>query len=265
MPCDVEDHEGYHNWPEQGELRIWPCERACDYCTFQARDSSALRAHVRDVHQPGDFPLINILPGLNRPPVFNPALHGTSPRPRRQSTINGAQAGYQPMLNANDIDDVVQQAEEDAEEPMDDPPEEQKPTDDPDDDEYHDGPSSSAARGRKIQATPKAQAAAEEANARKRKRGNQRIPGEIFPARMPKTTQRSLIPYGPPRTMPGGGRGGLRPRGDLSPDEEDDLVSWFKSNINGMFHLGHAAGLSRRDIAVATQEVVNHWTFMELE
>lgn len=70
MPCDVEDHDGYHNWPEQGDLRIWPCERACDYCTYQARDSSALRAHVRDVHQPGDFPLITILPGLNRPPVL---------------------------------------------------------------------------------------------------------------------------------------------------------------------------------------------------
>ncbi|KAL0258846.1 hypothetical protein SLS55_006350 [Diplodia seriata] len=248
MPCDIEDHDGCHNWPEQGDLRIWPCERACDYCTYQARDSSALRAHVRDVHQPGDFPLINILPGLNRPPVF----------------VNTAR--QQPMVNARDVEDGAQQAvEDDAEEPVDDIVD-QKPSADPEDYDYQDGPSSSAARGRKIQFTPKAAAAQEEANARKRKRGNQRIPGEIFPARMPKSTHKPS-PYGPPRGMPDsirGNRGGLRPR-NMSPDEEEDLVSWFKSNINGMFYLGHAAGMSRREIAVACQEVVNHWTFIEID
>ncbi|KAF4312954.1 hypothetical protein GTA08_BOTSDO00360 [Botryosphaeria dothidea] len=266
MPCDVEDHGGHHNWPEQGDLRIWPCERACDYCTYQARDSSALRAHVRDVHQPGDFPLINILPGLNRPPVFNPMLHGTPPRPSRQ-------AQQHPYFNQQEIDEVVDQVEDadefaEQQQQQEQQQESDQPDGDPNDDEYQDGPSSSAARGRRIQFTPKAAAAAEEAamsNARKRKRGNQRIPGEIFPARMPKPAGGQYrSPYGPPRMADSVRVRGLRPRNlDRSPEDEEDLVSWFKSNINGMFYLGHAAGLSRREIVQSCQEIVNSWTFLD--
>ncbi|KAL1617737.1 hypothetical protein SLS56_010873 [Neofusicoccum ribis] len=260
MPCDVEDHAGHHNWPEQGDLRIWPCERACDYCTYQARDSSALRAHVRDVHQPGDFTGISILPGLNRPPVFNPALHGTPPRTGRQP---------QPALSNNEIDEVLEQLE-DTDEPQEASEQPEQP-ESHQEDEYQDGPSSSAARGRKIQVTPKAAAAAAEAvsNLSKRKRGGGRIPGEIFPARMPNKTRRIESPYGPPPSIRNGSmadsvRAGLRPR-NLSPEEEEGIAGWFKSNINGMFYLGHAAGMSRREIAVACQEVVNNWTFMEAE
>ncbi|EKG21746.1 hypothetical protein MPH_00917 [Macrophomina phaseolina MS6] len=266
MPCEIEEHAGYHNWPEQGDLRIWPCERACDYCTYQARDSSALRAHVRDVHQPAnaDFPMINILPGLNRPPVFDPMLHGTPPRPSRE-------APHPYHLSPQEVDVIVDQVEDSFEPEHSD--QQQQPTDgDPQDDEYHDGPSSSAARGRRIQFTPKAAAAAEE-NARKRKRGGQRIPGEIFPARMPKPASRYSHPYGPSRNGGGYGAGnmadmvrvrGPRPRDpNRSAEDDEDLVSWFKSNINGMFYLGHAAGLSRREIVQSCQEIVNTWTFID--
>lgn len=125
---------------------------------------------------------------------------------------------------------------------------------------YAEGPSSNAARGRKIQVTPKAAAAAaaaEEAESRKRKRGG-RIPGEIFPPRMARPRNQNGY------YSPGGHSGDFdmaesaRARALRRPDDsrfnEQTAIANFKSSLAGLFYFAEASGLDASQIALATQQ-----------
>ncbi|KAK8258247.1 hypothetical protein IWZ00DRAFT_39657 [Phyllosticta capitalensis] len=61
MPCD-RDSGHIHQWPTQGELTIYHCERECGFCNVTTKQCSHLRAHVKERHLK-QYPLLKLLPG----------------------------------------------------------------------------------------------------------------------------------------------------------------------------------------------------------
>ncbi|KAK8220512.1 hypothetical protein IWZ01DRAFT_8746 [Phyllosticta capitalensis] len=61
MPCD-RDSGHVHQWPTQGELTIYHCERECGFCNVTTKQCSHLRAHVKERHLK-QYPLLKLLPG----------------------------------------------------------------------------------------------------------------------------------------------------------------------------------------------------------
>ncbi|KAK8247283.1 hypothetical protein HDK90DRAFT_37975 [Phyllosticta capitalensis] len=61
MPCD-RDPSHIHNWPTQGQLTIYHCERQCGFCDIKTAQCSHLRAHVKELHLK-QYPLLELLPG----------------------------------------------------------------------------------------------------------------------------------------------------------------------------------------------------------
>ncbi|KAF2089847.1 hypothetical protein K490DRAFT_62724 [Saccharata proteae CBS 121410] len=70
MPCSIPKHEGQHNWPDSGEMQVWPCERVCAFCDEVVRDSTGLRAHIREIHCGKDKPGLTVAQGRTRPGSF---------------------------------------------------------------------------------------------------------------------------------------------------------------------------------------------------